>query len=611
MARFSIVTIGAAGVDMRQNPLFLENRRASSATNLSFDESTIKTRYDIEYIDMGLQGQFQGATYFSPTTGLSATSYSHASSSIATVVGGKVHLNVIGDANLSTSPITLGGGEPFKGDTYLFDAENYLIVLNPKSASYWSESGNWLIRSPGLTASGGESHDECESELNLNWIPNGSTIGHYVNGRTHISVDFGETERCPALNSELWVSDVIGKRSLDDCTADDILKMEEAMLDSGGGTLVAPSKLGKTLALETMLSSGNNGEGFFVDFRECGVVFHNTFEEPRESLFDPQTESIIEAGWDEKRITNVQLQTISAVGRYSVYQLPDDIFFRSEYGFHYLKKTLGTGTLKDEKRNHESHDIQPLIDLDDDKDISGVSVGYWLKNDRLMGTVGMVKNSFLSSSTMGRGFAVMNQATTYTEDDTPRSLWEGLWLPDDEIKGIHKFTKFGQRPKDKEFGFLCSDNKGSILMGEFKNRRSGYDARQGENKAIPWQYTSGAFVMTGLRNVDSLRNGYIDFIGDESTSDVEIQVRTDQHECWETWTTISPCFDQKSLKSASFGEPSTKSVREATWFQFRIRGEGYIEIKTFDVEAVKVDTKKDGRNHCVPVCCEQENYFQL
>lgn len=609
MARFPVITIGAAGVDMRQNPLFLDTSRASSATNLTFDEATIKTRFDIDYHNLGLRGQFQGSTYYTPSTGLSAASYSNTASSLATVVNGKINLNII-NGTISTKPVTLGGGEKFKGDTFLFDGENYLVVLNPNTASYWSDAGGVLVRSPGLVESGGESHDEIESVNNKNWIPNGASIGHYINARTHISIDCSRGPNCPALNSEMWVSDIGGKRSIDDCTADDILKMEEAMLDSGGGPLVGPSKLGKTVALETLLSSGNNGEGFFVDFKESGIMFHDTFEYPRETLFSADAAAIIQEGWDEKRLSNVQLQTISAVGRYAVYQLPDDIWFRSEYGFHFIKKVLGTGTLKDEKRNHESHDIQPLLDLDEDN-LEGVSVGYWLRNDRLMGTVGMIKDTFFSSSTMGRGIAVLNQATTYTEDDTPRPLWEGLTLPDDSIKGIHKFTKFGERAKDKEFGFICSDLNRNLFLGEFVNRRTGYDNRDGKSHQIPWQYTSGAFVMTGIKNVDALRNGYMDFIGDESTSNVTIEVRTDQHECWETWTEVETGFSQKSLKSTSFGEPSNKSVREATWFQFRIKGLGYIEIRTFDVEAVKVDSKKDGRNQCTPVCCEQEDYFKL
>lgn len=611
MAKFSVITIGAAGVDMRLNPLFLENKRASSATNLTFDEATIKTRFDLEYHSLGINGQFQGNTYYSPSTGLSATSYSDASTSLATAASGSLYLNSILETGINPSPVRLNACEKLQGDIYLFDAENYLIATGTNNSTFWSDSGSDLIQSKGLVQSGGESHDKMDSSENLNWIPNNSSIGHYVHARTHISVDFyGANEDIEPINSEIWVSDIGGKRFLDDDSAEDILKMEEAMLDSGGGTLTAPSKLGKTVAFETLLSSGSNGEGMFVDFRENGIMFHDTLKAPRESLIG-EDDNVIQPGWDEMRISNVQLQTISAVGRYAVYQLPSDIWFRSEYGFHFLRKAIGVGTLQDEKRNNESHDIQPLVDVDDDSLLHGAATGYWLRNDRLMGTVGMVKDTTYSSSSMGRGIVVLNQAATYTEDDVPRNLWEGLWLPDPEIKGIHKFTKLGQRAKNKEFGFISSDKDRNIFAAEFKNQRSGYDTRLGNQHAIAWQYTSGAFVLTGLKNVDSLRSGVIDFIADGSTSKIEIQIRTDQHHCWETWTTIEPCSTQKSLRSVSIGEPSTKSVREGTWFQFRIKGKGYIEIRTFDVEATKIDSKSDGRNQCIPLCCQPENYFEL
>lgn len=609
MPKSSIITQGTAGVDMRVNPLFLQVNRASSATNLTFDENTIKVRHSIEYKELGLKGVFQGSTYYSPSTGLSATSYSNVSTSLANVVGGVVSLNAITGDGVGCKPIVISD-KTYTGDTYLFDAENYLIAMNAEANTCWSDSGNFMEDSPGLTASGGDTHDVCETDEVENWLLNCASIGHYINARVHVSVDFGKSNNHGALNSEIWVSDIGGKRSLDDCSAKDILSMEEAMLDSNGGTLVAPSRLGRTTALATLLSTGENGEAVFVDFRENGIVFHDTSQIPRESLYDGDGANT-QQGWDEKRISSVQLQTISAVGRYSVYQLPDDLWFRSRYGFHYIKKSLGTGTLRDEKRNHESHDIQPLLDLDEDGPIEGVATGYWLRNDRLMGTVGLIENSMVSSSPMGRGIVVLNQATTYTEDDTPRALWEGLWLLDSDMSGIHKFTKLGERVGDPNFGFIASDKDRNVVAGEFINERRGFDVRGSKERAIKWQYTSGAFAFSGLDTIDSLRSGYVDLVGDASSGDVEIQVKTDQHDCWETWATIDMDFNSRTLKSTSFGTPGDIGVKEATWFQFRIVGSGYIEIRTFNVDTLKENTKNDGRNQCIPVCSQEEDFFEL
>lgn len=606
MPKFSIIEIGTSGVDMKVNPLFLNSTKAAHARNLTFNEATIRTRPDIEYCNLGLQGQFQGSTHFTPSFGLSATSYSEAPSALATVVDGRLYFNTIDDCGVTKKPQLIDGAK-FDGDTYLYSAENYLIATNENNATYWWKSGTTLTQSPGIALCNDEAntHDTFDNEEHRHWLPCHATVGHYIHGRNHLSVDFAGEGVCRAMNSELFVSDILTKRGCN--VSDDILKMEEAMLDSFGGTLVAPSRMGRTVAMETMPIGDVNGEGVLVDFRKCGVVVHDTLSSPRETSINKAGE-LMTQGWTEKRITNVKLQTVSATGRYAVYQLPDDIWFRSDYGFHFLKKTLGTGTLKDESLNHESHDIQPLIDIDENNDLSGAATGHWIQGSRFMGTVGFHESVLHSSSPMGRGIAVMNQAVTFTEDDTPRPQWDGLWTPDCDMIGIHKFTKAGADCGGKNFGIVASDRSANVYYGELKRRTTGYDTRDNELIPIPFEYVTGAFAFSGTRVIDTVRSGVIDMVTDESTGPVKISIRSDEQQCWQEWAVINPCTSCKSLVSEAFGEP-VKSVREGTWFQFKIEGEGYIDIRTFDVTVVKVKEKDDGRKHCVPLCSCVENYF--
>lgn len=608
MSKFSIITVGTSGVDMRENPLFLKEEKASFARNLAFDENTIKTRPDVHHHDLGLKGIFQGSTYFTPRYGLSATTYSTASTAIATVVSGKVHLNVIDDCGVSGEPIELSGTD-FKGDTYLYTSEAHLVVLNENSMPYWWFTGNAMERSIGLSGCDQEtnSHDTLDDEDALNWLPFGGTIGHYIHARNHISVCFGtEFSKGKALNSEIFVSDLLTKRGCYE--AKDHLKMEEAMLDSMGGTLVAPSKFGKTVAMETLPTEQDYGEGLLFDFRECGVVTHKTDDPDRETLYDPETDTYTQNGWDRQRISNVRLNSVSARSRYSVVQLPSDIFFASDYGFHFLKKTLGQGTLKDQTLNHEAHDIQPLFDQDEENDVSGSSVGHWIRGNRFMGTVGFRIMPFHSSSSVGRGIAVMNQATTFTEDDTPRPQWEGLWTMDEDHAGIHKFTNGGERPKDRSYGFIGSDKSTNVFYGEFQKESTGVDVRGGKEHKIDWEYVTGAFPFNGLRFIDRVHSAVLDLVTNETTEDIVISVKTDETQCWDEWTVIKPCSTEKSVLSKAIGEPPKKS-RQATWFQFKIEGRGYVEVRTFEVEATKVVQKEDGRNHCVSVCSKEENYY--
>ena len=70
---------------------FLKEEKAAFAKNLIFDQSTIKIRPDIHYHNLGLNGVFQGSTYFTPRFGLSSTTYSTASTALITVVSGNVN----------------------------------------------------------------------------------------------------------------------------------------------------------------------------------------------------------------------------------------------------------------------------------------------------------------------------------------------------------------------------------------------------------------------------------------------------------------------------------------------------------------------------------------
>lgn len=602
MPRFSIITVGTAGVDMRRNPLFLTNERAAFALNLAFDESTIRTRPGFRYTDLGRKGKFQGAAYVAPSLGISAASYTHRSSALVLVVDGIASVHPTGEKGIE-KPVMLEGGS-FEGDTFIFAAEQHVIFLNRNGATFWWSGGISLTRSPGIQPESGENtHDAPEAK---NWLPHRATIGVYIHGRTHVSVPFSGEGCAVVLNSELWVSDPLTKRGPD--VSDDILAMEEALLDSCGGPLVAPSRLGMTLAMEVLPTGAANGEGALFDFRENGVVAHDTLTHPRETLAGENGE-IIQQGWDEKRISNVRLQTVSATGRYAVAPLPDDLWFRSDYGFHFLKKTLGQGTLRDEHLNQESHDIQPLIDADEDGPVHGAAAGHWLKGNRFLGTAGFRESAKLSSSAFGTGIVSYNQATTLTEDGTPRPLWEGLWKPDQGVVAIHRFLKAGARPRDRRYGFISSLGSGAIHFAEFDTKSRGVEVRGAKEIPIRWKLVTAAFLMTGSKNVDAIRSGFIEFVGDASTRFVKISIRTDENECWSEWSTITPNLKETFLVSRSFGEP-TKPYREATWFQFMVEGEGFVELRFLDVEAVKIVEKNDGRNHAVPVCTQPETWFE-
>lgn len=177
MAKFSVITVGTSGVDMRQNPLFLGQERAAFAQNLAFDENTIKTRPDIRYVSLGINGVFQGSTYFTPRFGLSATTYTLASTALASIVGGKLFLNPIDSVGVSTIATQIDDTN-FEGDTYLHTAESHLVVTNEKSATYWSD-GVKLTKSLGIDEdSDDNTHDTMFDVDAKHWLPWYATLGH-------------------------------------------------------------------------------------------------------------------------------------------------------------------------------------------------------------------------------------------------------------------------------------------------------------------------------------------------------------------------------------------------------------------------------------------------
>ena len=138
MPIINLLSIETRGVDMRTNPLLLD-KKLHAGTNLVFEEGVIKTRPGFRYKTLGCSGQFQGAGEFRPRRGLSAAPLSESKSGLVVVVGGEIWMNCkkIGDAFEG------------QGEVNIFQAENYLILQNNNSSTFWWD-GETLTESPGM-----------------------------------------------------------------------------------------------------------------------------------------------------------------------------------------------------------------------------------------------------------------------------------------------------------------------------------------------------------------------------------------------------------------------------------------------------------------------------
>lgn len=599
MADEIIIAQNISGVDMRSNPISMSPRKLRSATNLQISEGIVRTRPSIHYANLDVKGVFKGATCYTPSKGLSFKPFAEDLSGVAFVVDSSLYISSIGDDgcvkcssfSVCSDTVTSYRNEP----VFLYQAENYLIIQNESSNTCWFDGADCVVTSKGISEC-----DENEKSLNsfcgerVHQLANGADLGAYVHGRVHQYV-----------NGVIFVSDIIHKRGWR--FSDDILSMEEQMSASNGAPLSVPSMFGRMLALEVLPQTNTpHGEGDLIAYHEGGVVSHNTFEFPRESKKDGEGK-FITAGWDTKRLMNVLLNTVSAVGRYAVAVTPRDHFFRSIFGLHWLKKTVGTETVNDEPTNHEGHDIQPLLDVDDKSLLSGSAVGFDVSSNRLFATIGMKRLPDVSPLPVGVGFVSLNRSATFNQSGTPISGWEGLWLTDNDIAGVHKFQQTGMFKRSGGFGFFTSDTSSNVYFAHLIED-SGADYRDGKTIPIKWGLTTRHVFGNDLRKTKDISDARLEFISGANNTNINIYVRTDVKTCWEVWRNITACGDDRALRSEPLGKPK-EDYRTASWFQFKIEGDGYVEIISFELDIVSAE-KKSGKSRCSVLDCCQTNFFE-
>ena len=135
------------GVDVKSNPLFLGNKKIHISVNLLWDEGVIRTRYGFRYFPMGIVGKFQGASRYDPTKGLSVSTFSDTEPGLIFVVAGAVFYKA--DNHCETKRISTAVFCE-KGDVNVFQAENYVILQNNLTDTYWWNGSEDIVKSPGM-----------------------------------------------------------------------------------------------------------------------------------------------------------------------------------------------------------------------------------------------------------------------------------------------------------------------------------------------------------------------------------------------------------------------------------------------------------------------------
>jgi hypothetical protein len=283
--------------------------------------------------------------------------------------------------------------------------------------------------------------------------------------------------------------------------------------------------------------------------------------------------------------------------------MPRDHVFRSIYGLHFLKLAIGEGTMRPENLNLISQDVQPWLDRDHPDTLPGAAMGVWLKGSRLFASFGLHESPACSVTALASGFVSMNQATTYTEDRTPRFAVEGAWVLDHDMEGLHRFHQLDKG----SFGFLASDRDGELYFALI-DPNAEEDLRDGRALPIEWSCETGYFRQGS--QLSKLSEGVLECLFSDRSAKVRVLVRTNLSSEWATWKEFAPCDQtkgpfQKFFRSEPLGVPPAR-YREALWFQFRIEGLGFVEIRDFRIALVEAGSIA-GQSRCVAVgFCESD-----
>lgn len=593
---FQLITADTRGVDGGRDPFTLQTRHLAHAVNLTFDQGGAQSRPGFIFQSLGVAGEYQGSATYSPSLGLHFQPFAKDNTFLVLAVGGCLYTvastytgmgSVAAPLELPMKDYKCGEIKQrrIKGDVWVFQSENWLVVQNQAYNTLWWNGLDPVVASPGMTSeeNQGTNHsgETFDFSKHKNFLINSAGLGVYAHGRTH-----QQGERA------LYVSDPVGFRGA--LMTDDVLLMEQQSKPFCGGPLTVPSRLGRLVALVQTPQMGTaNGEGPVVAYYESGIVKFRTDEFPRESKFTAKGERV-QNGWDTKRMVDHHTNGVSAVGRYAVCPVFRDQFFRSFHGVHVLSQLAGVEYIKDEPVNTISSPVKPVLEQDDADYLFGCSAGYWISGNRWFVTTGLHSNDY-SSSAVGTGFVSYNKSWTVTEDQTPIPAWDGVWVPDMEVSGIHRFTHAGLRQDRGPYGFICSDNDGRLYFAAI-NETVNSDFRDGSSIPVQWAFETGKYDFGNRSETKKLMSGRFEGVYDSKRAKIKVYVRTDTHPEWELWTQFWPCTEahpktgEEILQAETLGQPPDE-LQNSTWFQFRVEGTGFTRICAFEVEISKGSVK--------------------
>lgn len=453
-----ILRYGIKGVNQSADPALLDFHQVQDAVNVQIKNSSLTCRPGVKIHDLGVEGAFQGATFYNPSRGLSQQSFGSDEGSIVARIGGKHYKITPSKSGVETSEMevtSLDTEETYSSEDYhmafMTQAENY-IISQDGNGSTWI----WDGESAPVFSSGYDSVDKEESRL-----ANGASAVGYAHGRVIQVVN----------NRQVLVGDIIHKKDLS--SAENILDMTEQVYWATGSFFSPPSELGRINAVKVLpLRDTAHGHGDLMFHTDEGIFSLDLTKYPRDK-------------WVESAIAKHVLLDTGASGFYAITIFDGDQVFLSRHGLQTLRSARAESQLLGNPFLPISEQVKNYIGNDLRENFRFASVEKFVEERRVMMTTQHVLGA--NGNRGARGILVIN----FLPQAGAESAWEGLWTFPPEFGLLNQLVSGVFNAQERLFAFGTAED-GKVRLMEFSKEMSSDILPDGDTRKIRWQVLTKA-----------------------------------------------------------------------------------------------------------------------
>ena len=552
-----LLRYGVGGVNQAVAPTILTYNQLADSANVQITDSMLACRPGVKIHDLGIEGAFQGATFFNPAKGMSQQTFGIDESSIIARVGG-MHYKIrptgtsVESGEMDVTPLDTEATR--SNDIYhlafITQAENY-IISQDGNGSTWV----WDGLAPPQFSDGYNVEDKEESKL-----ANGASAVGYAHGRIVQVVN----------NRQILVGDLIHKEGVS--TAANILNTTEQVYWATGAYFSPPSELGAVRAVAILPQQDTqHGHGALMVHCDEGVFSLDVSLYPR-------------TAWVDNTISKHVLLDTGATGFYAITIMDGDQIFLSRHGVQTLRSARAESSQLGNPFAPISEGVREYVDADTRENFKYASVNKFVEQRRLFCTTQHVVLD--SNNRGGRGVLVLN----FQPQEGTQRAWEGLWTLPSDAGLINQLVSGVFNTKERLFAFVTGED-GNVKLAEFSKDLPTDILSDGSSKEIEWQTLTRASTMGDEAESQIVEKGWVTLRDVRGGLEWEAYCRTDNTN-WVLWHSgcVQECADGDLVShnlrdlTINLGTPP-QEAKHGNWFQTLFKFKGSAKLETIKVTA--------------------------